>query len=170
MGIDCATLGCIHTFYFYRKACRYQFLFYMLHIYRKPETTLFLRNNCRVHPLLGWRGVFLACDHDCVWERCSKFSVLGWGSKWSFDVHLQMFNVGKGIEKKKYSANKLYHRDHNGLLILAIYVSCRLNLYIFFTFGSLFVTKSESCCDPYGSAVKEGERKKEAECGRSRWG
>ena len=60
---------------------------------------------------------------------------------------------------------------HGGRLIQAIFGTCTKNKsiqYIFFTFGSLFVTKSESCCDPYGSAVKEGERKKEAECGRSR--
>ena len=76
-------------------------------------------------------------------------------------VHLQMFNVGKGIEKKIYSANKLYHRDHNGLLILAIHIVCRLNLYIFFTFGSLFVTKSESCCDPYmGAQSRRGNEKR----------
>jgi hypothetical protein len=35
-------------------------------------------------------------------------------------------NAGRE-EKKIYSANKLYHRDHIGLLILAIYIVCRLN-------------------------------------------
>jgi len=67
-----------------------------------------------------------------VWDRCSKFRVLGYGSKWSFDVHLQMFNIGTGIEKK-YSSNKLYHCDHKRLLVLAIYIVCRLNQYKTFT-------------------------------------
>jgi len=52
-----------------------------------------------------------------------------------------MFNVGKGIEKKKYSANKLYHRDYNGLLILAIYIVCRLNQYKTFTKYSFEILK-----------------------------
>ena len=57
-------------------------------------------------------------------------------------------NAGRE-EKKIYSANKLYHRDHIGLLILAIYIVCRLNQYKCFTNYPLFGSKSRSCCDPY---------------------
>ena len=66
------------------------------------------------------------------------------------------------IRKKKKSATHLYHCDHDDRLILAIYVSCRLNQYIFFTKYPLFGSKSGSCCDPNKSLPNERRLKKES--------
>ena len=101
-------------------------------------------------------GHFIRCNWTCL---LLMVFVVFFGGKWynlalfeatkDKNIDFTALNAGIRWEKKNYSANKLYHRDHNGLLILAIHIVCRLNLYIFFTLGSLFGSKRWSCCDPY---------------------
>ena len=101
-------------------------------------------------------GHFIRCNWTCL---LLMVFVGFFGGKWynlalfeatkDKNIDFTALNAGIRWEKKIYSATHIYHYDHNSRLILAIYVSCRLNLYIFFTFGSLFGSKSGSCCDPY---------------------
>ena len=60
----------------------------------------------------------------------------------SKNSHLTVLNAGIRREKKKKSATHLYHRDHDDRLILATYVSCRLNEYLILRNIYFFTPKS----------------------------
>ena len=81
-------------------------------------------------------------DGEELRSESSKFNIIA--NRWI----LFMFDAGRMKEKNIYFWHHLYHHDHGGRLIPARYVVPKINQYIFFTFGSLFGSKSECCCDP----------------------
>ena len=69
---------------------------------------------------------------------------------WGHHTNTRSYGIKRWntTRKKKKSATHLYHRDHDDRLILAIYVSCRLNEYLILRNIYFFAPKSLLVCIP----------------------